>query len=297
MRTPISQTPWTFPSFPASRHTRARGGGEPSLPDDRVDAPLRVLLVEDNPGDADLVRERLEGLAFEIAHETRLENGIARALREGPDVVLLDLNLPDSDGLASVDTFLRRAPGIPIVVLTVLHSEELGVTAVDMGAQDYLVKEQVDRPLLTRALRFAALRHATSAATARRAGSLAEEVARLRALLGARSEGPRGPLRERAPVAFEYIVERFRARVLDDPDDPRSGVGVARMLADLSAGPRDVMDVYAQVAQELAAETQERGDYEDLASRARFRALELMGRLVELYGAAGSHRVERPEAG
>jgi signal transduction histidine kinase len=132
--------------------------------DDRIHA----LLVEDNPGDARLIREMLrEGRAgqtpVEVAHVVSLAAGLDHVVRQPTDVVLLDLTLPDSSGF---DTFARahaRAPSVPIVVLSGLDDEETAVRAVQAGAQDYLVKGQVDGGLLVRALRYAIERQALQA--------------------------------------------------------------------------------------------------------------------------------------
>lgn len=120
--------------------------------------PLRVLLVEDNPGDARLIREMLaEGraTAWPIEHVDRLAPGLDRLARPGIDLVLLDLSLPDSQGL---DTFRRthaQAPQVPIVLLSGMTDETLAVQAVQEGAQDYLLKGQIDGPFLVRAMRYA----------------------------------------------------------------------------------------------------------------------------------------------
>jgi signal transduction histidine kinase len=125
---------------------------------------LSVLLVEDNPGDARLIREMLaEGRdplhtgrqAFDLEWADRLSTGLERLAVGGIDVALLDLSLPDSQGL---ETFLKihdQAPGVPVVVITGLDDETLAVQAVHEGAQDYLVKGQVTGNLLTRAIRYA----------------------------------------------------------------------------------------------------------------------------------------------
>ncbi|HWP29422.1 MAG TPA: response regulator, partial [Chloroflexota bacterium] len=138
---------------------------------------LNVLLIEDNPGDARLIQEMLaEGRngVFRLERADRLAGGLAR-LAAGPvDVVLLDLSLPDGQGL---DTFRRlhaQAPHVPVVVLSGLDDEEVAVRAVQEGAQDYLVKGQVDGPLLVRALRYAIERQR---AAEERARLLAQERA------------------------------------------------------------------------------------------------------------------------
>lgn len=121
---------------------------------------IKVLLVEDNPGDARLIREMLAtaGENFQLEWVDRLDDGLERLDRGGVDVVLLDLGLPDSQGL---DTFISAAwhcPGVPFVVLTGLADENVGVAAVRQGAQDYLIKGEVEAGLLLRAVRYAAER-------------------------------------------------------------------------------------------------------------------------------------------
>jgi signal transduction histidine kinase len=119
--------------------------------------PLRILLVEDNPGDARLIRETLRdgSLEFDLAHADRLAAALPRLEEGAADVVLLDLSLPDAHGLETVNRALAAAPGVPIVVLTGLDDETVAVNAVQAGAQDYLVKGQVEPGMLARALRYA----------------------------------------------------------------------------------------------------------------------------------------------
>jgi sigma-B regulation protein RsbU (phosphoserine phosphatase) len=120
--------------------------------------PVRILLVEDNPGDARLLRELLRetpSLHFELTHVERLAEARARMADGGADVVLLDLSLPDAHGLETVTQMLLSAPEAAIVVLTGLDDETTAVQAVKAGAQDYLVKGQVDGALLARAIRYA----------------------------------------------------------------------------------------------------------------------------------------------
>ena len=119
---------------------------------------LRVLLVEDNPGDARLVRELVaeaSGRPFDLEVADCLSGCLARVAQGDVDAVLLDLGLPDSQGL---DTFLRvraEAPEIPIVALTGLDDETVALQAVREGAQDYLVKGAVASALLVRSIRYA----------------------------------------------------------------------------------------------------------------------------------------------
>jgi len=120
--------------------------------------PITVLLVEDNPGDARLILELLgevQAQAFDLERVDRLDDALARLARTGVDVVLLDLGLPDSQG---IDTFVRArrgAPNEPIVVISGLDDERLALEAVRSGAQDYLVKGRIEGQLLARVLRYA----------------------------------------------------------------------------------------------------------------------------------------------
>jgi two-component system, sensor histidine kinase and response regulator len=118
---------------------------------------LRSLIVEDNPGDARLIREMLretEGEGpLEIVEDLA---GARRVLGAQPfDVVLLDLSLPDSHGIETVSAMRAIAPSLPIVVLTGLEDERTAFEALEKGAQDYLVKGQIEAPLLHRTLRYA----------------------------------------------------------------------------------------------------------------------------------------------
>lgn len=119
---------------------------------------MNILLVEDNLAEARLLQEVLKGSLisrFNLAHVKRLRDAIAQIEVEHFDVILLDLTLPDSYGLASLDSLIEHAPKLPIVVLTNTNDDELAVEAVRHGAQDYLVKRQLNQDILVRSLRYA----------------------------------------------------------------------------------------------------------------------------------------------
>src|SRR4051812_10656941 len=116
---------------------------------------LRILLVEDDEGDAFLVRELLSeaGAPFDLSVATTLRE--AQTKMGGVQCVLLDLGLPDAEGIDGLRRLLALAGSAAVCVLTGRSDEHLGVAAVAEGAQDYLVKGQVDGVLLIRALRYA----------------------------------------------------------------------------------------------------------------------------------------------
>jgi diguanylate cyclase (GGDEF)-like protein len=118
-------------------------------------ASLRVLLVEDNPGDARLVEILLSetGQEFDVKRVGTLGEALDE-LDRPPKVVLLDLSLPDSAGLETVERMRRAAPQLPIVVLSGRDDEEVALRALQSGAEDYLVKGQGDGDLISRSIRY-----------------------------------------------------------------------------------------------------------------------------------------------
>ncbi len=122
-------------------------------------SPIKILMIEDNPADARLIREMLLDSpiknSFSLTHAMRLKEALERSSKEGFDVVLVDLMLPDSHGIETFTEIYRAMPGEPVVVLTGISDEALAVKAVSGGAQDYLVKGQVDSEMLARSIRYA----------------------------------------------------------------------------------------------------------------------------------------------
>jgi diguanylate cyclase len=122
-------------------------------------AEIRVLLVEDNPGDARLVEILLSETDsfgnFEITNAGRLDEALELLDGSAFEVVLLDLSLPDSSGLETVEVVRTRAPLTPVVVLTGQDDEETALRALQSGAEDYLVKGRGDSELMARSIRYA----------------------------------------------------------------------------------------------------------------------------------------------
>ncbi|MEH2305367.1 hybrid sensor histidine kinase/response regulator [Nostoc sp.] len=123
-----------------------------------VSYSVKILLIEDNLASARLLQEFLtqaQSQEFTLVHVTRLGEALQELNQCNYDVILLDLTLPDSQGLSSLPPLISQAPSIPIVVLTNTNDEELAIEAVRQGAQDYLVKRQVNVDVLVRSLRYA----------------------------------------------------------------------------------------------------------------------------------------------
>ncbi len=122
---------------------------------------LNILLVEDNPGDIRLLQEILREVTntrCQITPAMTLAMAIELLGTSDPapfDVILIDLSLPDSQGIGSFLTLQRQVPNVPIVVLTGLDDEQLALSAMQQGAQDYLIKGRVDASLLLRSIRYA----------------------------------------------------------------------------------------------------------------------------------------------
>ena len=124
--------------------------------------PIQILLVEDNSGDVRLIQEMLSETAV-VRFSLEIANSLAAALERlragGIDVLLLDLVLPDSSGVSTFTSVHAQIPTLPIIVLTGFGDQSLALNVVQQGAQDYLVKGQVDSNLIWRAIRYAMERH------------------------------------------------------------------------------------------------------------------------------------------
>jgi two-component sensor histidine kinase/CheY-like chemotaxis protein len=119
---------------------------------------LRILVVEDNPGDVRLLQEMFSGErpgSYELVHMPRLGLALNHLAKGEVDIVLLDLGLPDGDGMEIVRRVRTVAPHVPLVVLTGRDDDSVVAEAMLEGAQDYLVKGQIEQRALPRALRHA----------------------------------------------------------------------------------------------------------------------------------------------
>lgn len=173
---------------------------------------MHILLVEDNPGDALLVREALSD-ADDVTVRTAgsLLEALDALAEESYDVVLLDLDLPDSTGLSSFEALRTLVPDVPVVIFTGQDSDLTAVAAVEAGAEDYVIKGQWNGDSLLRALRYALARHR------RRPGSQAPaQQGRVIGVIGAK--GGTGATTFACHLAAELYAHVQRPVLLLDAD-------------------------------------------------------------------------------
>ncbi len=227
--------------------------------------PTTVLLIEDNPGDARLIREVIadaQGVPIELEWADRLSTGLQRLGRKGIDVVLLDLTLPDSQGF---ETFLKaheQFPSVPIVVLSGLDDETLAVEAVQKGAQDYLVKGQVDGKTLVRVMRYAIERKRLLQIRDEFVGTVSHE---LRTPLAITREGISLML-DKIPGAINAQQERILAVARDNIDRLTRIINSLLDISKLEAGRvelararTDLVALLRRVAASFEPRARERG--------------------------------------
>ncbi len=124
------------------------------------DPTIKLLLIEDNVPLTHLMGTMLaqqrprEGPVFSVIAANRLSEGLARLTAGDIDLTLLDLTLPDSAGLESLSRIRAHSPELPVVVLTAIEDENLALRALREGAQDYLIKGEINRDMLIRAIRY-----------------------------------------------------------------------------------------------------------------------------------------------
>lgn len=144
-----------------------------------TNAILKVLLLEDNPADADLLQDILNeaiSINWDITHVEKLSLALQYINQQPFDIVLSDLSLPDAQGLDAVIRMQAIAPDLPIVVLTGLNDEEIGLTALRRGVQDYLNKGQLQAEVLMRTIRYAIERSQTQRVLRQQAAAMAASM-------------------------------------------------------------------------------------------------------------------------
>lgn len=272
--------------------------------------PIHLLVVEPDDHEHTPVESLLEGATdgeFTISRAGRLSDALALLGTSVFDLVMLDLNLPDSSG---VDTFVSlhtRAPHLPVLVVTSAEAEAMGRQAVEEGAQDYVVRPNLSSSLVARSLRYAVdrahLQQALGAARQRRHQDLElQGIDRLSRPPGtavtARMYGA-SPLSEAAQDTFAEMVAEYSA-LLDDALDRRTydtaGSSGGERVRDLAlrlgqqrGTPRDVIEIHSAALKARTAD----GPWQRAQAylvEGRLLVLELMGYLAGFYRTHGPIR-------
>lgn len=261
-------------------------------------APIQtrlLLLIEDNPGDANMVSELLsqgEREAYQVIHAQRMSEAVGKLKSMDIDVIVLDLRLPDCHGVESIKSVRKWASQIPIVVLTGSEDEQLALSCIDAGAQDYLTKAEVRAQNLKRAIGYAVsrvreaqVRELQQALDHYRALSSAAQGTTVTAALAGS-----GAIAMRSPETFDMIVheyinllepyQRCQAGQTEAPRDMMERV-VTR-IGDANGGPRDLVDVHVAALDHVLS-LQARPQQNSVMFEARLLALEMMGLLVDYY--------------
>ncbi len=191
--------------------------------------PIDILLVEDNPADADLLGEILDEAdetQWSLVHVGKFKEALHALSEKHFDVILLDLSLPDKQGLDTVTQTHEAAPDLPIVVLTGLNDKVIALEALREGAQDYLVKGKIDSYLLVRAIRHAIER----SHTLKRLRQSEEQLQRLNEELERRVEEQTNELRQKNQFLQCEIAERQRLE-----EELRNALAKEKELSDLKS--------------------------------------------------------------
>lgn len=185
------------------------------------DKEIKILLVEDNPGDVDLIQIILsesQDYQFHVDNVDRLKKAVSYLQDNKVDVMLLDLLLPDSQGLDTLLAISSEMPEVPVVVLTIFDNEEMGIKAVQAGAQDYLIKDRVESRSLVRSLLYAIERHQMDMEIRRQRDDLEKLLNERASLLESEQEA-----RQKAEEANE-LKSKFLAMVSHELRTPLTSI-------------------------------------------------------------------------
>jgi signal transduction histidine kinase len=182
---------------------------------------IKILLFEDNPGDTGLIEAMLEDFtdfSYELKNVETLEEGMNLLKDHSFDVILLDLGLPDSDGIGTFIDVHKKSPEASIIILTGLSDEKTGINAVKKGAQDYLVKGQVESRLLERSIKYSIERKNAEKELKETVEELKRSNDELQQFAYITSHDLQEPLRTIASYT-QLIERRYKDRLDDDADE------------------------------------------------------------------------------
>lgn len=251
--------------------------------------PVRVLLVEAESDGSKGMEETASGLTdgeIALEHVGQLSSALERLSQGGIDVVLLDLNLPDSEGVVTFERTYAFAPAVPIVVLTEFDDEVVGLNTVRGGAQDYLIKGQVGPDLLRRSIRYAVERHRLTSAL--RSLSLIDDLTGLYNRRGFADLGEQHLklARRTGRSVLLVFLDVDRLKTINDTLGHHVGDRALMRLADILRDTFRQSDIVARMGGDefavMALEATEANETE-LLERLRERVREINSRTKEAY--------------
>jgi len=253
---------------------------------------LKILLIEDSETDARLIREYFtshEESQFQITVAQRLSDGFGKLKTEKFDILLLDLSLPDSAGLGTVKKVTAISPDIPIIVLTGMKDEQIALQSVKAGAQDYLVKDQLNSELLIRSINYAIERHHYERQREQELNDF-RQMTQVSTTITSRSFGL-GPLKESQTAIFHEFVSSFETfldkaiekRVFQADNNLSTELWtMSEKLGFIKAGPRDVIDIFV-TALENKSKDANMEKIKVFMEEGRILMIQLMGHLISFY--------------
>lgn len=263
---------------------------------------IKILCIEDNPGDARFIRELLvdDSLKnYELTHYESFDSYEKNQDVVAFDVVLLDLSLGDSSGTDTIERMLNLLPDTPIIVLTGTKNEELAEKTIQMGAQDYLVKGDINTSLLTRSIRYSIDRYQLSVELAI-SKQLEKQQIELQTLAELEKSGSSKitgltlgirSLHEHSPTAFQGFVQNF-GELMDKALEMRAYKVDYDLTSDLQllandlgfsfANPQDLVEIYSSALKEkMQSATYEASQV--YLEEGRILLLKVMGYLLSFY--------------
>jgi DNA-binding response OmpR family regulator len=275
----------------------------------------QVLMFEDDADDTLFLRQLLAdaekhtpgGLHVALTCVNRLEDGLQYLANGTFDLILLDLGLPDSQGLDTLKSVHKNAAQVAIIVLTGLDDESLGLEAVRQGAQDYLVKGQTDAPLLRRSLGYAIERQRLQLeleAARQREEMERERIERARmdqqfaSMAGTPGWVIREQTKELSPAqiqelaqSYQGIIARYVRAVRKQEAQPSQELRAFTVqLAALQASARDVVRIHLAVLEQFSGRALP-AEENAFSKDARLALIELMGSLLDQYRQASLARI------
>ncbi len=265
-----------------------------------------ILIVEDNSADIHLIEEmmhQIDSVNYDLNFASSLDDAKKTLFEQnGFDVILLDLGLPDSDGLNTLKEIKGKSGLIPIIVLTGESDEDLAHDCLKEGAHDYLLKSKIDTDSLRRTISYSILRTKESQI------SELEKLINYYQKLSTEATPTRttaklseiGVLQDHYPDIFSELVDNYSELLnlyLDQAilkkEKPRNQMELlATQLGDSSAGPRDLLDIHASALNQLKTDI-ETQRAKALTFEGRLLALEMMGLLVDYYRLGNCRRFEK----